>query len=112
LSIKFFFEKDFYRAEEVAYMVAEIENESKIWVKRVFGNFMQEVRVEGGKFRREFVGNLGCVGVVGVAANTSLVGEDAVRLELKLVRAIGVHLVREIFALKMNGLTSGMGLLG
>jgi hypothetical protein len=110
--VNVFFEKDFYGAEEVAYMVAEIENDSKIGVKSVFGNFMQEVRVEGGKFGRDFVENLGCVAGVGVPANTSMVGEDAMRLELKLVRVIGVNLVRVIFASKMNRLTSGMGLLG
>jgi hypothetical protein len=71
------FEKDCYGRGEPAYMVAEIENDSGVGVERVMGNLMQEVRVEGGKFRRDFVGGMGCVSGVGVGVG---VGGRRVRM--------------------------------
>jgi hypothetical protein len=92
-------------------MVAEIENLSKVEVGAVKGNFIQELRVEGKKFRRNFVANLANVSGKGVPAGVQMLGEDSMRLELKLVRVVGAQIFREILAFKMNGLTSRMGRL-
>ena len=92
-----YFEKDQYAPDEVAYMVAEIENKSLGKIQAIKGNFIQELRVSGKKFKRNFVANLSNVRGKGVPAKTDLVGEDSMRLELKLVSFCGSNFSRITF---------------
>lgn len=81
-----YFERGDYTPGEVAFIVSEIDNsECKAKVDHINGVFRQNLRLTAGKFTKNIVKALNKVKIPGIEAGGKKVGENAIRLEVKLV---------------------------
>lgn len=84
---KLFFEKDAYIPGETAYMVAEVENNSKVKMNAIEGVFTQLITLRGGGLwtnTRHFNHNLLTLKSHGLEPGAKAIGDQAVRLAVPL----------------------------
>lgn len=86
VNITAYFEKENYAPGDTAYVVQEIDNSGcQVAIKTIDGVFKQTLRLTAGSYTKTIVNKLNTVKISGIAAGAKLTGEQAQRIEVKLV---------------------------